>query len=82
METFTSFNQLAGYSPCVQDTCILNASGDIHAEFKRLYEMLPANSPAKRRQLLNLLNQYRALNQTEKVEFDKFLTTGSGSALN
>jgi hypothetical protein len=40
--------------------------------------MLPANSPAKRRQLLNLLNQYRLLNQTEKTEFDKFLATSSG----
>ena len=84
MEPFFSFTQLANHgnqtATCVPDVPVLNASGDIQAVFKQFYEMLPANSPAKRRQLLNLLNQYRSLNSTEKAEFDKFLITQSGAS--
>jgi hypothetical protein len=82
MNTFSSFSQLAAYSAqqscTVPDVQILNANGDIHVDFKRLYETLPANSPAKRRLLLNLLNQYRSLSQSEKAAFDKFLISCSG----
>ena len=84
MDTFSSFAQLANSQSAtfavIQETQTLNAIADVHAEFKRLYEMSPANSPAKRRQLLNLLNQYRLLSPAEKAEFDKFLISGNGVA--
>ena len=51
----------------------------IYEEFRHLYEMVPFNSPAKRRHLLSFLKEYGKLNSTEKAEFDQFLKYGNGA---
>lgn len=81
---FSSFGEMfhanaAPMPPSGAVTLTENSAADAHTEFKRLYEMLPANSPAKRRQLLNLLKQYTSLNPQEKAEFDKFVLSGNGA---
>ena len=51
----------------------------VYEVFRHLYEMVPFNSPAKRRHLLLFLKEYGKLNSTEKAEFDQFLKFGNGS---
>ena len=51
----------------------------VYEVFRHLYEIVPFNSPAKRRHLLSFLKEYGKLNSTEKSEFDQFLKFGNGS---
>ena len=51
----------------------------IYEEFRLLYEMVPFNSPAKRKRLLSFLKQYEQLNSVDKAEFDQFLKSGNGA---
>ena len=51
----------------------------VYEVFRHLYEVVPFNSPAKRRHLLSLLKEYGKLNSSEKADFDQFLKFGNGA---
>ena len=65
----------------VRQSILVKSAPDppVYETFRHLYEMVPFNSPAKRRHLLSFLKEYSKLNSSEKAEFDQFLKFGNGA---
>jgi len=64
-------------TPLVSDMAVFNDAASIQAEFARSYGLLTVNSPAKKRALVTLMDEYSKLSSSERTDFKQWLLTKS-----